>query len=242
MKLKGKHVFITGSGKRLGRALAEKLLALGVNLSAHYHQSEALIKDLQSQAQKRSLGKVIPIHADLTDFNSIEKAVIQSQEQLGPVDILINSASDFFSSPLLETTPELWDRLFDLNLKAPFFISQRIAETMARGSHILFVADVHGSRPIKNYGPYCATKAGLISLTKSLAKELAPAIRVNSISPGTLLLAENSSEVDVQKAAARSLLGRVGNPQDFVQAVLFLLHNEYVTGFDLIVDGGRALL
>jgi len=237
----GTHVFITGSGKRLGRALAEAVLALGANVSAHFYQSQSEIEELRNWATQRGLGTVLPIQANLSDLNAIKAAATLSVNQLGPVNILINSASDFFPSPISSTTSAEWDSLFSLNLKAPYFLTQEIVKTMPSGSCILFIADVHGSRPIKNYGPYCATKAGLISLTKTLAKELAPNIRVNSLSPGTLLPADNASEREIEQAANRSLLGFVGSPKDFVQGALFLIRNEYVTGFDLIIDGGRSL-
>jgi len=226
----------------LGRAMAEELLRQGMNVTAHYRTSKVETLELQEWARTHGLGEVFPVQADLTKMEQIEGSVSLSLKTFGPIDLLVNSASDFYPTPLATTTQAEWDSLFELNLKAPFFLSQICCRTMPSRGHILLVADVHGTKPIKRFAPYCATKAGLISLCKSLAKELAPKIRVNSISPGTILPPDNATSVEVEKAAARSLLGRVGTPHDLVQAMNFLIHNEYMTGFDLIVDGGRALV
>jgi NAD(P)-dependent dehydrogenase (short-subunit alcohol dehydrogenase family) len=242
MNIKGRHAFVTGSGKRLGRALAEELLRHGMNVTAHYRNSRNEAEDLAQWAQTHHLGTVFPVQADLTKIEEIESSVSIAIKTLGPVDLLINCASDFFPTPLTTVTSLQWDSLFELNLKAPFFLSQLCSEQMPSKGHILFIADVHGTKPIKKYAPYCATKAGLISLCKSLAKELAPRIRVNSLSPGTLLPPDDASAEEIKKAADRSLLGRVGEPKDLVQGMNFLLHNEYITGFDLIIDGGRSLV
>jgi NAD(P)-dependent dehydrogenase (short-subunit alcohol dehydrogenase family) len=113
---------------------------------------------------------------------------------------------------------------------------------MKPGGNVTFISDTHATKPIKKYAPYCATKAGLISLCHSFAKELAPGIRVNSVSPGTLLVREGATQEEIHRASQRTLLGRIGCPNDLVQGVLFLLRNSYITGFDLVIDGGRALL
>ena len=241
MDLTGKHAFVTGSGKRLGREIAQVLLQKGMNISAHFLNSLKEIEDLVAWAKLNSLGKVIPLQADLRDMSALSSCVQQSTTLLGPVDLLINSASDFFPTPLHSTTLQEWDSLFDLNLKAPFFLTQQIVSHMPRGAQIIFIADVNGSQPMKHFSSYCATKAGLISLSKSLAKELAPHIRVNSLSPGTLLLRDNASPLERTQAENRTLLGRIGTPEDLVAGLLFLVGNSYITGFDLIIDGGRSL-
>ncbi|MSP19679.1 MAG: SDR family NAD(P)-dependent oxidoreductase [Bdellovibrionales bacterium] len=241
MDLTGKHAFVTGSGKRLGRAMAEVLLQKGMNISAHFLNSLREVEDLVAWAKLNSLGRVIPLQADLRDMSALSSCVQRSTTLLGPIDLLINSASDFFPTPLHSTTLQEWDSLFELNLKAPFFLTQQIAPHMPRGAQIIFIADVHGSRPIKHFSSYCATKAGLISLSKSLAKELAPHIRVNSLSPGTLLLGDNAGALERAQAEKRTLLGRIGTPQDLVEGLLFLVGNPYITGFDLVIDGGRSL-
>jgi pteridine reductase len=242
MNLKNKHGFITGSGKRLGRAIAEALLRAGMNVSAHYHQSESKVLELESWSKAQRLGSVVPIKADLTQPEAISAAVEVSFKKLGPVDVLIHSASDFFPSPLLTSQLSQWNHLFDLNLRAPFFLTQECVRNMLPGSNILFIADVHGTKPLKNYSPYCATKSGLISLSRNLAKELAPNIRVNSISPGTLLPPDHCSDEQRESAKNRSLFKKVGAPEDLVHGVLFLLSHDYITGFDLVIDGGRSLV
>lgn len=242
MNLNGRHAFITGSGKRLGRALAEDLLRQGMKVTAHYRSSQKEAEALAEWAKTRNLGNVFPVPADLTKIEEIERVVSAAIKALGPIDLLINCASDFFPTPVTTVTPLQWDSLFELNLKAPFFLSQLCSLQMPSQSQIVFIADVHGTKPIKKYAPYCATKAGLISLCKSLAKELAPRIRVNSLSPGTILPPENATPEEIKKAANRSLMGRVGEPRDLVHGMNFLLHNEYITGFDLIMDGGRSLV
>ncbi len=241
MSLAGQHAFITGAAKRLGRAMAEALLQSGVHVSAHYHSSLDAMLDLKKWAEKNTPGRVVPIQANLCLLNEVEAAAHQAQAALGPIHILINSASDFYPTPLEALNREDWDQLFNLNLKAPFFLTHHIFKTMPQGGNVIFISDVHGTRPIPRYSTYCATKAGLISLTQSLAKEMAPHIRVNSISPGTLLPSDCATQAQVKAAADRSLLGRVGTPQDLVQGLFFILKHHYITGFDLIIDGGRAL-
>lgn len=236
------HAFITGSAKRLGRAMAEELLSNGVNLSAHYFTSKTEVEELSRWALAQKRGRVCSIHADLRNLDELSQAAQLSHQAFGPVDLLILSASDFYPTPLQSTSSSQWDYLFDLNLRAPYFLAQAFSKTMPKNGLIVFISDVHGTKPIKNYGPYCATKAGLNSLCKSLAKELAPKIRVNSISPGTILPQENSTPESLAQAANRSLLGKVGTPRDLVEGLLFLMNNQYLTGFDLIIDGGRALI
>ena len=242
MDFKNKHALITGSAKRLGRSLAEQLLKQGMNISAHYYQSKDEVSELVAWSKTLGLGKVFPVQADLTDFQQVEQLAHQVYARMGPIDLLINSASDFYPTPLKTTKLSEWDALLSLNLKAPFFLTQELSHHMPKGGHVIFVSDVHGSRPIQRYAPYCASKAGLIAITKSLAKELAPQIRVNSISPGTILPSEKSTLEQIHRASERSLLKRVGTPEDLWNGVLFLCNNGYITGFDLIIDGGRALI
>ncbi|NBX68437.1 MAG: SDR family oxidoreductase [Proteobacteria bacterium] len=241
MKFGKKHALITGSGKRLGRSIAENLLKQGMNISAHFFQSQSEINELKQWAKDLGLGQVVPVQADLTDFEQVERLAEQVHDSLGPVDLLVNSASDFYPTPFGATTESEWDHLLNLNLKAPFFLTQKLSVHMSHGGNVIFISDVHASRPIQRFAPYCATKAGLLALTKSLAQELAPKIRVNSISPGTILPPEKATHEQIHRASERSLLKRVGTPQDLWNGLLFLCRNEYITGFDLIIDGGRAL-
>jgi len=242
MELTNQHAVVTGSGKRLGRAIAESLLRQGMNLTAHYFQSSHEVDSLVQWAKSNNLGKVIPVQADLRNTDDIFKLGKYAQEKLGPAHLIVHSASDFYPTEILTATSEAWDAFMSLNLKAAFFLTQQFVQNMSPGSQVIFIADVHGSRPIPRYSPYCASKAGLISLTKTLARELAPRIRVNCISPGTVLPQDHATSEEIQRAAQRSLLGRVGSPKDIVEGLLFLCRNDYITGLDLIIDGGRSLI
>lgn len=242
MELTAKHAVVTGSGKRLGRAIAESLLRKGMNLTAHYFQSSHEVDSLVQWAKSQNLGNVIPVQADLRKTEDIFQLGKYAQETIGPADLLVHSASDFYPTEIDNTTPEAWDALMSLNLKAAFFLTQQFVQNMPVGSQVIFIADVHGSKPIARYSPYCASKAGLIALAKTLSRELAPRIRVNCISPGTVLPQDNATSEEIERAARRSLLGKVGNPKDIVEGLHFLCRNDYITGFDLIIDGGRSLI
>lgn len=241
MRLSGKHVLVTGAGKRIGRAMAERVLKEGANLSAHYLTSETEIKDLVDKAAGE--GKTVcPIKADLSEVTTIKKAVEKAVQTLGPVDVLINSASLFYPTPALECTEDEWDRMLGVNLKGQFFFAQACGKEMvSRGGVILNIADVQALTPIRNYTAYTASKAGLVMMTRNLAKEWAPKVRVNSISPGAVLLPEYYTEEQKQRSIARTLLQRTGSTEDIVEAALFLIGNDYMTGVDLRVDGGRVV-
>lgn len=241
MKLKGKHVLVTGAARRVGREIAETLIGQGANLSAHYHHSREAVEKLLTWGRSQGV-RTVAVQADLKQSKEIEAAVAEAVEELGPVDILINSASIFHPTPALTCTDSEWDEMLDSNLKGQFFFAQQAARSMTgREGVIINIADVHASKPIAKYTPYAASKAGLVMMTRNLAKEWAPNIRVNSISPGAVLLPETYTLEQAQKSIDRSLLKRVGTPTDIAQAVLFLVENNYVTGFDLKVDGGRSI-
>lgn len=245
MQLAGRHVLITGAGKRVARRIAEVLLAPehgdAVKLSAHYFRSADAVKELVTWGKTHGR-EVHAITADLRDVGQLRAAARDAVQRFGPVDVLVNSASDFFPTPALEATEEDWDRLLDVNLKGQFFLAQAVAERMReKGGVIVNIADVNGERAMRNYAPYTASKGGLLTLTRSLAKEWGPKIRVNAVSPGPVLLPESYTEAQRQRSIDRTLLKRLGSPDDIAQACLFLIENDYVTGFDLKVDGGRSL-
>jgi pteridine reductase len=242
MKLTDAHVLITGSGKRLGRAIAEAFLPAKIRLTAHYHKSSADAETLVARV-KAAGGEAHAVGADLRDVASIRAIVTAAEKRFGPVDVLVNSASDFYPTPVLEVTPEQWDHLMDLNLKGQFFLAQACAIRMQeKGGVIVNLVDVNAIRPMKKYTPYVVSKAGLLMVTRNLAKELAPKIRVCSISPGPVLLPETYTPEQVQRSIDRTLLKRLGTAEDIAQAALFLVGNDYLTGFDLAVDGGRSLV
>jgi len=235
----GKHFLITGSGKRLGRALAESFLKKGAKVSAHYRTSKKEVDALAAEFP----GKVFPVQADLGKVAELQTAVAAAEKHFGPLDVLINCASNFYPTPLLECTEAQWDDLQNGNVKGQFFLCQAVARSMkGRGGLILNLCDVNGEKPMRNFAPYIAAKAGLLMLTRTLALELAPHVRVNSISPGAVLLPESYNEAQTAKAIDRTLLKRLGSPEDIVAAAHFLAENEYLTGVDLKVDGGRSLV
>lgn len=239
MDISGRHFLITGSGKRLGRALAESFLAKGAKVSAHYRTSQ---KDVEALAAAFP-GKVFPLRFDLAAVAELPGAVKNAEAHFGPLDCLINCASNFYPTPLLDCTEAQWDDLQNGNVKGQFFLSQAVARSMkGRGGLILNLADVNGERPMRNFAPYVTAKAGLLMLTRVLALELAPHVRVNSISPGAVLLPEHYTDAQRDKAIERTLLKRLGGAEDIVAAAHFLVENDYLTGIDLKVDGGRSLI
>lgn len=236
MQIQGSHVLVTGAAKRVGRTLAEAFLARGARLSAHYFRSK---KEIATLSDKTS---VHPIQGDLRKTEDCRRVVREAQTGFGPIDILINCASDFYPTPTLDVDEKQWNDLVDINLKGPFFLCQEFRRALgARSGAVVNIIDVNTERVIRNHVPYLAAKGGLAVVTRALAKEWAPRVRVNSVSPGAILLPERYTEEEKQRSIARNLFQRVGEPADIASAVLFLIENDYITGFDLKVDGGRAI-
>lgn len=240
MDLQGKHVFVSGAGKRVGRALALRFLEKGAHLSVTYRNSQKEAEELVDLAKKKGL-KATTRKLDLSDFAQFERVTGEITQELGPPSVIVNSASDFFPTPLMKVAEDQWDRLHDANAKAHFFLTRAFLTTMKTGV-IVNLADIHGERPLKNFAPYSASKAALLMFTKSLALELAPKIRVNAVSPGPVLLPENFTEDQTERARNSTLLKRIGESTDVVEAVLFLIENDYLTGVNLRVDGGASLV
>lgn len=230
--LSGKHVLITGAAKRVGKHLAERFGELGCRVTRHSFQTP-----LPPAPQNSPHTQAVSF--DLRDRTAISAGIATAVAAFGPVDILVNSASVFTRTPLGTVTPEQWDTILHTNLSGQFFVAQAVAGSMKAGGVILNIADTAAVRSMQPYAPYLAAKGGLLSLTRALAKELAPAVRVNAISPGWVLPAVDSSEEQIARNVARTLLGRLGSPEDIFQAAKFLAENSYITGFNLIVDGGR---
>jgi len=242
MDLKNRTVLVTGAGVRLGQAIAVSLGQRGMKVALHYHQSmEGAKKTLDL------MGGDIKQHgcfqADLRQVSKIELLIQHIEEKLGQIDVLINNAADFFPTPLGEVSESEWDHLISLNLKAPFFLSQLVGTSMLKQGQgkIVNIADVAAERPWPQFLPYCASKAGLVSLTKGLAKALAPAVQVNAVAPGTMLPPHQISSFSQDLAIEKSLLKKMGRPDDIARAVTYFLENDFVTGTILPVDGGRML-
>jgi len=243
--VQGKIVLITGGAKRVGAAICRRLHAAGASLMLHYRASAGEARLLQAELNHIRANSVALIQADLLELGKLPKLVDQTVETYGRLDALINNASSFFQTPVGDITAEAWDDLIGTNLRAPLFIAQAAAPALrkAQGA-IVNIADIHADRPLKNFVVYSVAKAGLIGLTRSLARELAPEIRVNAIAPGPILWPDDPSfdELSRQRIISHTPLRREGTPDDIAKAVQFLLADApYVTGETINVDGGRHM-
>lgn len=242
-RLEGRVAVVTGAGKRLGRALAEAIAAQGADLVVHYGKSRAAAEEVAAGA--RALGRrAVAVGAELTDPVAVGR-LFAAAEELGGCDLLVNSAAIFERRPLEQIDDEAWRTMIDTNLSAPFYCCRAAAASMRRRGRgdIVNLADVGGGVVAwRGYSHYCAAKAGLAMLTRCLALELAPAIRVNAVAPGPVLPAEGQGEAELSRALERVPLGRAGTVDDVVATVLFLLTGpSFVTGQLIAVDGGRSI-
>jgi NAD(P)-dependent dehydrogenase (short-subunit alcohol dehydrogenase family) len=238
--LQGRVALVTGAAKRIGRAVAMRLATEGADIVIHYNRSKSEADDAVVEIAK--LGrKSVAVQADLCSLAQIKRLFQQTAEQFGRLDILINSAANFLPAHLDDTTEKMWDTALDTNLKAPFFCAQAAAPLLkqSRGVIINF-ADVGGILPWPGYIPHCASKAGVIMLTKCLAKALAPEVRVNAVAPGTITMSGDPSEWEAD-FIRHAPLHRTGTPEDVADAVSFLIQAKFMTGQVLILDGGRTL-
>ena len=242
MELEGKVALVTGAAKRLGRRLALALAERGAELVVHYHASEHEAHEVLAQL-KRLGGKPIAVSGDVSQAADVESIVEAAMQAFGRIEILVNSAAVFSRTPFATLSEADWDRTLGVNLKGPFLLSRRVGEIMLRQGQgkILNLADIGGITIWAEYLPYSVSKAGLIALTRGLAKALAPAVQVNAIAPGVVLLPEGAPPEERERAIRRIPLGRLGSPEDIVRAALYLLENDFVTGEVLSVDGGQRL-
>src|SRR5688572_17560111 len=221
--LEGKAVLITGAARRVGATLARTLQAAGANVMIHYRSSAAEARALASELNSLRGGSAAVAAADLLDTKHIGELVEATLKTFGQLDVLINNASTFYPTVVGEITESHWNDLLGTNLKAPLFLAQAAAPAL-RLSHglILNIADIHGMRPLRRYTTYSVAKAGLIMLTKSLARELGPHVRVNAIAPGPVMWPEQRADQALQKKIIeRTQLKRPGSPEDVARAVLF---------------------
>lgn len=240
--LAGQTVLITGGARRLGAAVAQALHAAGANLAIHHRTSHAEAAALVASLRAQRPGTALALQADLLDTARLPELVAATLGEFGRLDILINNASSFYATPVGEITAAQVEDLMGTNFRAPLFLAQAAAaELRRRQGLILNLVDIHGMRPLKQYPAYSSAKAALIMLTRSLARELAPQVRVNAIAPGPVLW---PADVDAGMQAQiidKTLLKRAGSPQDIAQAVLyFAAMAPFVTGQVLAVDGGRS--
>jgi pteridine reductase len=241
--VQGKVVLITGGAKRVGAAICRRLHASGATLMLHYRDSAGEARLLQAELNNQRRDSVALIQTDLLDLGKLQSVVDQTVQTHGKLDALVNNASSFFQTPVGEITSAQWEDLIGTNLRAPLFLSQAAASALKKTQGaIVNITDIHADRPLKNYVVYSVAKAGLVGLTRSLARELAPEVRVNAVAPGPILWPDDEAfdELSRQRIISHTLLRREGTPEDIAKAVYFLLADAtYVTGDTINVDGGR---
>jgi len=238
--LRGHVALVTGAAKRIGRAVALRLAREGADIVIHYNRSKSEADDTAAEIAK--LGrKSVALQADLGDVTQIERLFQETSARFGRLDILVNSAANFLPARLEDTTEKTWDTVLDTNLKAPFFCAQAAAPMLKKsGGVIVNFADIGGILAWPGYIPHCASKAGVIMLTKCLAKALGPEVRVNAIAPGTITMSGDPSEWEAD-FIRRAPLHRAGTTEDVADAVSYLVHAKFATGQVLVLDGGRTL-
>ncbi|BAN34262.1 short-chain dehydrogenase/reductase SDR [Sulfuricella denitrificans skB26] len=243
--MQGKVVLITGGAKRVGAAICHRLHGEGANLMIHYRSSVVEAEELRDEFNRSRPDSAALAQADLHDVERLPGLVAATVKHYGRLDVLINNASSFYPTEVGDIRENDWHDLLGTNLKAPLFLSQAAAEQL-RHSHgcIVNITDIHAERPMKSYVVYSIAKAGLVALTKSLAHELGPQVRVNAVAPGPIMWPEADptfGDLERRRIVAHTLLKREGSPDDIARAVLFLVKDApYITGTILPVDGGRS--
>jgi pteridine reductase len=241
--LAGTAALVTGAGRRLGQAIAVALSRAGCDLAIHYHRSEAGARET-ARAVTAAGRRAELLRADLTDAAAARALAPRAAERLGGrLDVLICSAAVMVRQPVEAVTPESWDATLDLNLRGAFFTAQGAIALLRRArGKIVFLADLAAFEPWTGYLPHCVSKAGVVMLTRTLAKALAPDVTVNAVAPGPVLLPDAWSDAERDRIIRSTPLGRVGGPDDVVAAVRFLLEGtDFVTGSVVVVDGGRLV-
>lgn len=239
-----KNVLITGAAKRIGASCARLFHNQGCNVSLHYNSSKQAALELCSELNQQRPDSARVIQANLLNRDELENLAHQAAMAWGGLDVLVNNASSFYPTAFAEVTQAQWDELLGSNLKAPFFLTQALASVIsARHGCVINIVDIHAERGLKGYPAYSIAKAGLAAMTKILAKELGPSVRVNGIAPGAIIWPEHElTEADKQEILQRVALRRHGEPNDIAKTALFLARDaDYITGQIVSVDGGRTL-
>ncbi len=244
--MQGKVVLITGGARRVGAAICRNLHAHGASIMVHYRSSAKEARALQAELNLKRTDSVALIQADLLNLTMLPNLVGDTVKRFGRLDVVINNASSFFPTAVGEINDKAWDDLIGTNLKAPLFLSQAaVGQLKKNHGCIINIVDIHAERPMKNYVVYSMAKAGLVNLTRSLARELAPEVRVNGVAPGAIIWPEDeawSDELSRQRIINSTLLKRIGDPEDIAKAVYFLIADApYITGQIIAVDGGRSI-
>ncbi len=235
---------VTGSARRLGAAIVRRLHADGFDVAIHCHASRSDADALAGELEGARAGSTVVLQADLQQFDRLPELIAQTIGRFGRLDALVNNASSFFATPLGQATPDQWDTLFNANARAPFFLAQAAAPHLraTRGA-IVNMADIYAERPLHAHALYGMSKAALLQMTRALALELAPDVRVNAIAPGAILWPDGGKEDAAKQAMLdRTPLHRTGTPEEIAEAVRWLLRDAtYTTGQVLRLDGGRTL-
>ena len=236
-------VLITGSAHRIGACTARHMHQQGFRIIIHYHSSAAAAQELVSELNRQTANSADLLQANLTNPGEIEQLAEQAVQCFGQVDALVNNASLFFPTPMGEVTLTQWDKLVNTNLRAPFFLAQALHPELKRTKGcVINITDVYGHRPLQDHPVYSMTKAGLIMLTKSLAKEMGPDVRVNAVSPGAIIWPDNDlSEERKNEILGNTSLKRIGGPDDIAETIAFLASADYISGQVIAVDGGRLI-
>lgn len=242
--LAGKTALVTGAARRVGAAIVRVLHGAGANVVLHYHSSANAAAQLAAELNAARAGSVRLAAGDLLDTSRHPALIADSVAAFGALDILVNNASTFYPTPVGDITERDWNDLIGTNLKAPLFLAQAAASALhERAGLIINLADIHGLRPLRRYPVYCLAKAGVIMLTRALARELGPHVRVNAVAPGPVMWPEDGVDAALQaKITQRTALKRPGSAVDVARACLFFAADApYVTGQILAVDGGRSV-
>jgi pteridine reductase len=245
--LEGKAVLITGGARRVGAAISRRLHGAGANLVVHYRSSAADARALKDELTRARANSVVLVQGDLLKPAHLTGLIKDAMKAYGRLDALVNNASSFYATPIGEITEQAWDDLMGTNLKAPLFLSQAAARELKKNhGAIVNIVDIHAEFPMKSYVVYNIAKGALAALTRSLARELGPEVRVNGVAPGTIIWPDDEAwkdELARQRIMNQTALKRIGEPEDIARAVEFLLTSApYVTGQVLAVDGGRSVM
>jgi NAD(P)-dependent dehydrogenase (short-subunit alcohol dehydrogenase family) len=243
MQINDSVVIITGAATRVGREIALALAARGSQIAFTYYAPDEPWQETRAEIEAIGVS-CLAEQMEVRDAAQVRRFVQRVLDRFGRIDVLINNAAVWLKSPFLQIQEADWDLALDVNLKGPFLCAQTVAPVMLQQNSglILNITDLSAFQVWPGYAHHAASKAGLVALTKSLAVELAPAVRVNAIAPGTVLLPPNAPAEKIQWAVEKSLLKRVGTPQDVAQLVIFLIENDFTTGAVCFIDGGRSLV
>lgn len=243
MDVQGKVALVTGAGVRVGRAIALALAGRGMDVAVHYNSSAGPAEETAAAARAAGVRAEL-IQANLGELGQVRGMVEAIDAAWGRLDVLVNSAAVFPRTPWAEIDETVWDSTLAVNLKAPFFVAWHAAPLLKRdgGGKIVNIADWAGLRPYRHYLPYVVSKGGVITMTRALAKELAPEVTVNAIAPGPVMLPEEFDDEAARRIADATLVKRLGSPDDIAQSVVYLVEmTDFVTGHVLVVDGGRLI-